>query len=412
MTIGGVDMSGGYVVVEFYFRYVDGVSAVDVNDSAFALVLNPVGGQYMVQLGSIDGTSYYYGYTEGNVVPVIDLLEFTFGLPKTTYMVSYNANNGLNAPTDSNGYYVSGISVTVLGHSNMVRNGFTFNGWAANSTLGTVYHAGDSFIITGDTVFYAVWTENQNSSGGIGNPTYSVTYDATDGTGVPTDNVKYAQGVTVTILQDVPVRDGYTFAGWLYNEVTYSGGDTFTMPTNDVTLTAQWINGALTTYMVIYNTNNGVNAPIDSNSPYTSSTTVTVLGQSNMTRYGYTFNGWTANSTTGQTYAVSNTFIITGNTTLYAIWTETATPTPSNGNNGGTTAQTPTVQPTSTPIQTSMPMPTPPSILHELMAGEAPHITEPEVDVWSFWKIALMVCIVLMVSVALAIVGVTGKSLT
>ncbi|MDR2700625.1 MAG: InlB B-repeat-containing protein, partial [Nitrososphaerota archaeon] len=151
MTIGGVDMSGGYVVVEFYFRYVDGVSAVDVNDSAFALVLKPVSGRYMVQLGSIDGTSYYYGYTEGNVAPVIDLLEFTFGLPKTTFTVSFVVDGeAYDVVTVAKGAAVVDVP------ANPVKAGYTFSGWF----LGDADVAFDfGTVITGDVVLTAVFAE-------------------------------------------------------------------------------------------------------------------------------------------------------------------------------------------------------------------------------------------------------------
>ena len=61
------------------------------------------------------------------------------------------------------------------------------------------------------------------------------------------------------------------------------------------------------------------NVPTDSNSPYNSGATVTVLGNTgNLTKDGYTFAGWSDGSTT---YQAGGTFTINGNTTLTAQWT-------------------------------------------------------------------------------------------
>ncbi|MBR1786792.1 MAG: starch-binding protein, partial [Paludibacteraceae bacterium] len=59
-------------------------------------------------------------------------------------------------------------------------------------------------------------------------------------------------------------------------------------------------------------------------STYTYGSTVTVKPQGSVTRTGYTFGGWNTNSSgTGTNYtAGTGTFSITGNTTLYAKWTE------------------------------------------------------------------------------------------
>ncbi|MCL2135681.1 MAG: InlB B-repeat-containing protein [Candidatus Bathyarchaeota archaeon] len=405
MDLHGVNMSGGCVVVEFYFRYADGVTAVDVYDSAFLLTSNPVGDAYMIQLGSDDGTSYYYGSID-DTDHVINLEDFIFGLPESTYAVTYDANDGLNAPMDSSSPYVFGTSVTVLGQGSVQKNGFIFNGWSANSTAGMVYQPSDSFIITGVTVFYAVWTETPNSPGGTGNPTtYSVTYNANGGTEAPVDNNRYAQGVTVTILPSVPVRSGYSFAGWLYNGVTYYSGDTFVMLVNNVALVAQWKEGTSTTYTIIYNASAGVNPPIDSNSPYISGATVTVLGQNSMSRSGYTFNGWSVNSTTGQTFTANNTFTITGDTTFYAIWTETTTPTK---NSETTITQAPTLTPPSTPTLTPTLTPPTQTSINESVAEMEPIKTNPP-ETWTFWRLMFMACTVLVVSIVLAFLGINKE---
>jgi len=78
------------------------------------------------------------------------------------------------------------------------------------------------------------------------------------------------------------------------------------------------------TYTVTYlgNSNTGGTAPTDGSSPYSSGTSVTILGNSGtLTRTGYQFAGWnTAADGSGTNYVGANTFTITQNTTLYANW--------------------------------------------------------------------------------------------
>ncbi|MDR0320505.1 MAG: InlB B-repeat-containing protein [Treponema sp.] len=79
-------------------------------------------------------------------------------------------------------------------------------------------------------------------------------------------------------------------------------------------------------YTVTYNsnTNTGGTVPTDSNSPYQSGETVTVLGNTdNLAKTGYTFTGWnTSANGKGTSYWVGETFTITANITLYAEWTQ------------------------------------------------------------------------------------------
>lgn len=80
--------------------------------------------------------------------------------------------------------------------------------------------------------------------------------------------------------------------------------------------------GQTTTYTVTYNANGGSGTMTDSNSPYNSGASVSVLGNS-FTRDGYTFDNWnTAADGSGTSYDEDDTFTINDNTTLYAQWTE------------------------------------------------------------------------------------------
>ena len=91
-----------------------------------------------------------------------------------------------------------------------------------------------------------------------------------------------------------------------------------------------------TTYTVTYNANGGTGTMTDSNSPYVSGSTVTVLNNAFTAPSGKTFSGWnTAADGSGTSYDPNDTFNISANTTLYAQWAiSVCTPTWGSSNYG------------------------------------------------------------------------------
>ncbi len=248
-----------------------------------------------------------------------------------TYTVTYDANGGTgNAPLDANSPYEVGESVTVLGNvgtpAPLSKTDFTFGGWNTQADgNGTTYQADESFNMPADNVvLYAIW--NPNSS--------AVTYDANGGTGtIPVDaNSPYTPGSSVTVLGNImtpPVTKQYhTFGGWNTqadgNGTTYQADDSFTMPSNAVTLYALWVPD---TYTITYDANTGSgNVPVDGSSPYAVGASVTVLGNVGspvMTKQYHTFGGWNTQADGGGTpYQAGGNFNMPdNNVTLYAIWT-------------------------------------------------------------------------------------------
>ncbi len=251
------------------------------------------------------------------------------------YTVTYNGNTNTAGavPTDGNTYNITD-TVTVLGNTgSLAKTGYTFTGWntAANGT-GTSYNGGDTFAMGSSNVtLYAQWTEN----------TYSVTYNGNSNTAgaVPTDATSYHNGDTATVLGNTGslVKTGYTFNGWNSaangTGTSYNGGDTFAIATANVTLYAQW---SPIDYTVTYNgnTNTAGAVPTDGNT-YNITDTVTVLGNTgSLAKTGYTFTGWnTAANGTGTSYNGGDTFAMgSSNVTLYAQWTENTYSVTYNGN--------------------------------------------------------------------------------
>lgn len=116
----------------------------------------------------------------------------------------------------------------------------------------------------------------------------------------------------------IPRKSLYTFGGW-YKEAacTNPWNFVFDTATSATTLYAKWTKSA---YTVTYAGNGATSGsvPADRNA-YVSGSAVTVMGNAaNLSKTGYTFSGWSDGSTT---YTAGQTFAISADTTLSAVWT-------------------------------------------------------------------------------------------
>ena len=166
--------------------------------------------------------------------------------------------------------------------------------------------------------------------------TSTITYNANGGTGAPATQTKY-YGYDINLSNEVPTRDGYTFAGW----GTYSGDTTadylpgaLITGNGYLTLYAVWNQNA---YTVSYNANGGSGAPASQTKYHGTALT---LRSTVPTRSGYKFLGWSTSSTaTSPTYTAGGSYTANANATLYAVWEKNPTQyTVSYNANGGSGA--------------------------------------------------------------------------
>jgi len=158
----------------------------------------------------------------------------------TTYTVTFVTNGGSGSvpgPQTVN----AGSSITIPEASSLVKSGYTFGGWSANTDgTGTSYDAGSSYTPTGNVTLYAKWDAVSTPTP----TTYTVTFDINGGTGtVPAAQTVYA-GVSVMLPGGSDLsKSGYTFGGWNTNSdgtgTNYSAGSSYT-PTGAVTLYVKW----------------------------------------------------------------------------------------------------------------------------------------------------------------------------
>ena len=260
--------------------------------------------------------------------------DITFGVLCTTYKLTYDANGGTGAPTDtkaySHGAKVTLATTPVPTHA-MYADGdpVVFIGWTASKTS-TIYTKTDTAPATITSVtfddsnitVYAAWGVDHNGDN-IADVLQRVTltYDANGGTGAPSSQSGLPGSFPISATR--PTRTQYVFMGWATESsattASYQPGGTITITAN-TTLYAVWeadLNGNgvpdknETTYTVTY-TDGVIGTKVFDDQVYSGllSGTKTPAFVGTPTRTGYVFAGWVP--------AVAET--VTENVTYVATW--------------------------------------------------------------------------------------------
>ncbi len=209
------------------------------------------------------------------------------------------------------GHYGDSVSVTTSANS-----GYQFISWK--------YRSNDTYYdLTSDSTYkllgYGGYTNVYADFDPI---SYKITYNENGGNNISdiTYNIESSSSLPT------PTRTGYTFDGWKpssnvgnwESSAVYKAGMSLKGKYGDVTLVAQW---TPTNYTITYN-GNGATSPGALSYNITSTSKL-----ANLTRNGYTFNGWKPSSnvgnwSSGSTYA-PNTSVNGkyGNVELVAQWT-------------------------------------------------------------------------------------------
>ncbi len=278
--------------------------------------------------GSISGltkcNTYHYKVVSYSSTCTVtsSAIEFRpFGDART---VNFNYNGGSGTPASFT-TSCNGTSTTLPTPD--ARDGYTFLGWWSASSGGVKKgDAGDNYDVTGNTTIWAHWAQN-----------FTVTYNRRGGTIVCGGSEIGVAGQTFTICTTEPTRSGYIFAGWDTEEggtgTRYNAGGTFTMPSSDVTLYAQWTaNWRNLTFNVPEGGGSATSVPSGSHVLDGQSFTMpTITGKSD-SKWCWTFLGWTETAPNGSgTWATTPSYIaggatsgaITSDKTYYAVYTKT-----------------------------------------------------------------------------------------
>ena len=232
-----------------------------------------------------------------------------------------------------------------------VQDGYEFEGW---------YVSGNPKWDFSDSV-----TDNLNLEAHW-NKVYQVTLQTNGGTIAAGREIKsYTEGTTLTLPGggDI-IRKGYTFEGW-YTDSGFSGSpvtEISSTDTGDKILYAKWSGN---TYIVKLEANGGKIADGKDVTDYTCGTGAALPGAGDITRGGYTFEGWYEGIDLSGVPVTGISSTDTGDKTFYAKWKQNTVPvTPAqtehndanhdntNHDNSGDTKESSGTAPVSYPVLT------------------------------------------------------------
>ena len=193
----------------------------------------------------------------------------------------------------------------VINESSGAINGGTFTGTITNN---------DGTVLDGDF------------SGATLNGMLVITFDPNNGDQPSTQKVNWSKdGAALTAPDPVPTKEGHSIEGWYYDNngtETKWNFDTDTVKCT-MTLKAKW---ELSTYSVTLQTDGGTIASGKEVTGYTYGTGAVLPTTNDITREGYRFDGWYADSSFSGSPVTEITGTDTGNKTFYAKWTRNTTP--------------------------------------------------------------------------------------
>ena len=236
-----------------------------------------------------------------------------------SYTVTFDENDG-SATTTTHAYTYG--STSALSFSNpWTRSGFTFLGW---STSAAASSPDTSYTVTGAATLYAVWQQDAPNS-------FSITYDANDGSGSTQVSVETVGSTTALNHSNPWTRNGYTFLGWATTSAATTPETSFTV-SGAATLFAVW---QIQSYIVTFAKNDG--GSTTTTASYTYGATNALSFSSPWSRTGYTFLGWSTNSSAT---VADGSYTVSGAATLYAVWQVISYTITYNKNDGGSTTTT------------------------------------------------------------------------
>ena len=251
-----------------------------------------------------------------------------------TYNVTYNANGGSGAPAAQSKDHGETIK---LSNTIPKRDGYSFVGWSLSETSSVGnYNPGDSFSNNANTTLYAVWKALPPSIRASKTSVY-LDYDTNK-----------SETITFTLEGQLP-SSYHMYANYNTAYSVQWGGWNGTQTTLTITATEQEITNnrmiitlrddnenvyaSIDIYVtsagryctITFDANGGTNAPSAQKVPYDFYGDASRLTKAKPQRSGYTFLGWSTNSsdTIPEYCDEENMMQITSDLKLYAIWHKT-----------------------------------------------------------------------------------------
>lgn len=293
-TIGEINLYAGWEIIEYTATFKNGNTPIDEIT-------------FTVETQSIEEPAVpnYVGYTGKWSDYELGASHITINAVYTPIVYSITYENKKDAINDNAANYtIESETITLI---DLERNGYEFDGWYNNGTKVTEIATGS----TGNLVLTAQWTPIE----------YSITYMYDSAIGDYVDNNKNPSTYTIedefNFVSLVNKTVGYTFDGW-YTEKNVGTGEKVSGivlgRTGDIIVYAHW---ALEVYTITYHNVEG----LTNTNPTTYTVETDTFEVSDISKTGYTFDGWFADEALTQLADISIEKGNTGNIVLYAKFT-------------------------------------------------------------------------------------------
>ena len=332
---GGVDNSGSFIMsggtikasISTTTQYAS--SGGVRNDNQFTMT----GGTIGDPVNPNDASSVYNTSSQRVILTISDNAKICTNVTNVGIL---NADGGEIAGTmtnDTNEYGTGtitgseGAAGSTEFHGKVTNNGTirkgTFTNEVINESSGTINGGTFTGTITNNdgTVLDGDFSGATTLSG-----TLVITFDPDNGDQSITQEVNWSKGgAALTAPDPVPTKEGHSLDGWYYDNNGTETKWNFDMDTVKCTMTlkAKW---ELSTYSVTLQTDGGTIASGKEVTGYTYGTGAVLPTTNDITREGYRFDGWYADSNFSGSPVTEITGTDTGNKTFYAKWTRNTTP--------------------------------------------------------------------------------------
>lgn len=329
---GGVDnsgsfiMSGGTIKASISTQYAS--SGGVRNDNQFTMTGGTIGDPTNLN----DASSVYNTSSQRVILTICDNAKI---YTNVTNVGILNADGGEIAGTmtnDTNRYGTGTITGSEgAAGSTEFQGKVTNTGTIRKGTFTDEVINESSGAINGGTFTGTITNNDGTVSGGdfskaTLNGMLVITFDPDNEDQSITQKVNWSKdGAALTAPDPVPTKEGHSIEGWYYDNngtETKWNFDTDTVKCT-MTLKAKW---ELSTYSVTLQTDGGTIASGKEVTGYTYGTGAVLPTTNDITREGYRFDGWYADSSFSGSPVTEITGTDTGNKTFYAKWTRNTTP--------------------------------------------------------------------------------------
>ncbi len=280
--------------------------------------------------GNGTSTSAFGKNENHSVTDDIDTKNFTSAL----YITTANNTSSTDDPTQGAIEFITPSTAgTLYLYLNTDKSGLSIKEKGASSSTSLSGAAYKKIDVEANTHYFINGAGDKRGLYGIKfipAATYTVTYNGSSAGGgtVPVDaSSPYTSGSTVTVLGNTGSLtrsiegDAATFYGWntnsnMYGGTHYNAGETFSMPSSDVTLYAVW------GYTITWDLNDGDWVGYAAPTYYIYGQGLTLPAAAKISKSGYTFDHWELAYDNSTITAIADD--ATGNVTLNAIWTAAA----------------------------------------------------------------------------------------